>query len=189
MIVARAATIAGVALACGCSYGAAFEDCRVACDRPDECPSGFACGTEGLCRIAGVAASCAIVLVDAQPVGDGNGSDPGTCRGTATPCRDLADASGCVAQDGCTHLSWCALANDCSMFTTHDACEAAPGCTTDFTTSTCKPISDYCQGSTPAECEATQGCAYAADCSGTARACQSYSDQTACASQAACAWR
>jgi hypothetical protein len=53
-------------LACvACDYGASFVDCAIRCSSESGCPSGFTCGTEGLCRTAGIAGTCAAILGDA----------------------------------------------------------------------------------------------------------------------------
>ena len=41
----------------GCDYRPTFGDCEVAC-AADDCPDGFTCGSEGLCRIVGAVGSC-----------------------------------------------------------------------------------------------------------------------------------
>jgi hypothetical protein len=41
-----------------CDYSS-FEDCAIACTTATGCPSGYACGDEGMCRVAGSTGTCA----------------------------------------------------------------------------------------------------------------------------------
>ena len=189
----RSFAIAALAMVNACSYGASFADCEVVCHASDDCPSGFACGGEGLCRPTGVGDSCARLLGDASqpPNGDG-GSDGGKarCVGTATACATLQSASECNAQSGCSFAPLsCTLTTNCSQFMTNQACVAAPGCATDFTTSTCKKIAGYCAGSTQQTCEDTTDCVFGGGCGGTPNACGTRSSETACKASAGCSWQ
>ncbi len=57
------------ALTGACSYDALFSDCDIACTPSSGCPSGFTCGSQGLCRPAGVTgATCREVACDGGPV-------------------------------------------------------------------------------------------------------------------------
>jgi hypothetical protein len=89
-------------LAAGCSYGASFADCEVTCHAPDQCPDGFSCGTEGLCRAGGATQSCMAVLADAHMSGDGGGNTQVTLRQTVDDsiAPNLTDA--CANADGTT---------------------------------------------------------------------------------------
>jgi len=58
-----------LALAGACSYDAAFRDCEIECTDATGCPSGFSCGSQGLCRPTGVtAATCRLAACDGGPV-------------------------------------------------------------------------------------------------------------------------
>lgn len=52
-----------------CTYDTTFHDCTIHCSS-EGCPTGLACGVEGLCREPGVTAACSSILSDA-------GSDAG----------------------------------------------------------------------------------------------------------------
>ncbi len=58
-------SVAVVVLSFACSYPASFRDCTITGSAASGCPSGFACGTEGLCRPAGVTGTCGTAVVDA----------------------------------------------------------------------------------------------------------------------------
>jgi len=61
--------LAALALAGACSYDAGFEDCEIACTASAGCPSGFTCGSQGLCRpIGGTTELCRQIACDGGPV-------------------------------------------------------------------------------------------------------------------------
>ena len=180
-----------LALASACSYGASFDDCDLVCRSPDDCPTGFTCGVEGLCRPEGAARSCAEVIAASDASNNPATGDAASkrCQGTATSCATLSSSSTCSAQSGCSFAALsCTLTTNCSQFMTNQACVAAPGCATDFTTSTCKPITGYCNGSTEPTCEATEDCVFGGGCGGTPSACGAHATETACQANAGCAW-
>ncbi|HEU0029278.1 MAG TPA: hypothetical protein VFQ53_01510 [Kofleriaceae bacterium] len=180
--------VSGVLLA-GCSYGARFDDCDVRCTSADDCPAGFSCGTERRCRPEGASVSCAAVLADAGDGGGGGDGTAGTCSGSATACAMLGASATCMAQAGCTFTATaCKLTVDCTVITTNQQCMATPGCGTDFTTSTCKPLANYCQGTTKAACEMNTNCALTGGCAGTPTACDALASEVACTSQSGCSW-
>src|ERR1700733_6958948 len=48
-----------------CGYGASFNDCTISCSSATECPSGFSCSLENLCRSSATAPPCSLVVADA----------------------------------------------------------------------------------------------------------------------------
>lgn len=179
--------LVALALVAGCQYGAAFSDCEIACHAPADCPPSLTCGSEGLCRINGNTISCMAVLGDAHmpdaPVTTAH------CTGTPTACTAYAAQSSCTGQSGCGWTATtCKLTIDCSQYTTNQDCMNAAGCATDFTTSTCKPQSGYCSGSSKTACEQNQNCMFSGGCSGTAKPCNVLTTSSACGAQAGCSW-
>src|SRR5262245_51673677 len=93
----RAAVLLLLSVACDHTV---FRDCAVSCTAESGCPSGFTCGPEGLCRAAGVSATCDDVLVDAAP-------DAPPCTDVCMP-EDFAtgqDGARSLALDA-THVYW-----------------------------------------------------------------------------------
>jgi hypothetical protein len=186
----KAALAVVVAAATACTYAARFEDCAVACRGIGDCPADYVCGPEGYCRnTSGPGGTCAEVRGDAG-FNDTDGPAGGRCTGTPTACSTFVPMGDCLGQDGCTFTpSTCTLTTNCSAITTNNQCMNTPGCATDFTTSTCKPVAGYCHGSTKPICEAIESCAYAGGCAGTPNACASYaSDESGCRTQGGCDW-
>jgi len=112
----KAILVASASVALGaCGYGAAFHDCAVACSAESGCPSGFACGAEGMCRAAGATTACSAIIDDGG-LQDGAFYDSG---GTSTDASDsgphdviLTEATaGTVTEGafGCTTVPF----NDC----------------------------------------------------------------------------
>jgi hypothetical protein len=132
--------------------------------------------------------------VPPKPDGDAPKVDATTpakkCQGTATTCSAYAtDMTNCQAQDGCTwQTPLCKLTTSCSQFQTNQQCQNAPGCATDFTTSTCKAIAGYCSGTTKSACETKSSCAFTGGCAGSATACGGLSEAS-CKVQAGCTWQ
>ena len=158
---------------------------------PADCPPSLTCGAEGFCRINGNTISCMSVLGDARladgPPGDGTTSSH--CTGTPTTCSTYTASTSCTGQSGCAWAAtMCKLTIDCSQYTTNTDCMNAPGCQTDFTTSTCKPISTWCTGSSQTACEQHQNCMFSGGCSGTAKPCNMLTTSSTCAAQAGCSW-
>jgi len=60
-------SLAALALAGACSYTPEFDDCDIACTALTDCPSGFSCGDQGLCRPNGSTGVCAVTC-DRGPV-------------------------------------------------------------------------------------------------------------------------
>jgi len=61
--------LAALMLAGACSYDASFSDCDIACTPSTGCPSGFTCGSQGLCRPTGLTGpACRKVTCDGGPV-------------------------------------------------------------------------------------------------------------------------
>jgi hypothetical protein len=188
----------GVALALAlvaasaCSYGPAFEDCRIAvCRGPDDCPSGFTCDGAGYCRAPGATASCAAILVDGgvdgKPPGDGTSA---RCTGAVVTCTTFTTNAACVTQTGCGWVApTCTVTTNCGMYMTNLACMNAPECVTDFSTSTCVRRGNYCSGATRPACEDDPVCKFGGGCTGTADACAAFTSATACNAQMGCAWQ
>lgn len=63
--------LAAAALGLSCNYGASFRDCTIACSAESGCPSGFSCGTEGLCRATGATNACGAASNDGGTDGGG----------------------------------------------------------------------------------------------------------------------
>jgi formylglycine-generating enzyme len=72
-----------------CSYDASFSDCAISCATAG-CPTGLACGTEGLCRRPGQTRTCATILGDA-----GIDATPASCRGLAATCGPTGSDDCC----------------------------------------------------------------------------------------------
>ena len=178
-------------VAAGCSYGASFEDCQVACRAADQCPAGYTCGPEGLCRGPGTSQMCASVLGDAALARDAPPNGPG-CNGTAAACTALVAMGPCNDQDGC---GWtapvCRNVRDCSIHQMSTQCDADPACFVSVIAPYCQPRSSWCppNSSTPAQCMAQQYCMPDGGCQGTAALCHAYHDATTCAGQAGCTWQ
>jgi hypothetical protein len=66
-----------------CSYSPSFDDCAIQCSTPNGCPSGFACGSEGLCRVEGASGTCDGIL-------DGGGDLDSQGTVDASPSPDAA---------------------------------------------------------------------------------------------------
>ena len=82
----------------GCNYGAVFGDCEVACHAPDQCPGGFGCGSESLCRAAGATQSCMAVLGDAHQSNDGSAGNT-----TVTLRQTIDDVIAPNLTESCTN--------------------------------------------------------------------------------------
>ena len=81
------------AWALNCGYGASFVDCAVRCTAMSECPDGFTCGGDGLCRTNGAATACNVT-----PMVDGGGSADSADAG----CPDDKDCDGILDEaDNC----------------------------------------------------------------------------------------
>ena len=174
-------------LAVGCSYRTAFDDCAVTCRSPSECPSGLSCGDEGFCRVAGTSGSCANIIGDAR--GDDDAPASSRCIGTATACEMIGNATGCGNQTGCSYEApSCTMTLDCTELLPSTECDGTPGCHTDVVAPYCKPIDNYCNGSTQPTCTEKQNCAFAGGCTGVARACSSRTTATECRAHAGCNW-
>jgi hypothetical protein len=178
----RLAAAVGVLLWGACSYGPSFGDCTIQCAGQSDCPTGFSCGDESLCRPSGAAASCA--MTDAL----GDAQITTRCTGEPRACRTFNGAAKCVAHAGCSFGKTCQLADLC-QYPTRAQCEAAPGCQANLTTSTCEPIPGYCSGTTKNECEAKASCQFVNSCHGTAAPCNTRVTEEACTQHIGCAWQ
>jgi len=180
----RLAILAALA---GCSYRPAFGDCQIVCESPAECPSELAC-SDGYCRVAGETGSCSDVIGDAMTAGDGQHSS--RCSGTPQACETIVNGTACTGQDGCDHAPpTCTMTVDCTELLPSTECDGTPGCHTDVVMPYCKPIDDYCSGTTQPTCTAKQNCGFAGGCTGVPRACSSRTTEPICRAHAGCSWQ
>jgi len=85
-----------------CDYSS-FEDCAVACTGATGCPSGFTCGEEGLCRVAGATGTCAAAMCKPGTMQECYDGTPGTkgvgpCVGGHKFCDDTGHWSACMGE-------------------------------------------------------------------------------------------
>jgi len=185
MLVAAAAS---ALVGAGCSYGPSFRDCDIACAGGASCPDDFTCGSEGFCRASGATASCDAVR-DAR--GDVD-APPGAhyCAGAPALCETLVDDPSCGTQVGC---SWttptCSFTENCANHLPNTDCDGTGGCMTYVVQPYCRPIENYCQGSTKAVCEGRENCAFGGGCGGVAKPCGQLTSETACTAQVGCSWK
>lgn len=176
---------AALALAAACSYRASFGDCEIQCTMPAECPAGFSCGAEGLCRPTGAAASCA-AIADA-PAGDVMTTT--RCTGQPAACPSITGASACVAQAGCAYATpACTLDDDC-IYPTSTACDNAVGCRVTPIMPYCERIPGYCSGATEGACGPKPECVFSGGCTGAVSPCNTRTSQAACEQHAGCTWQ
>jgi hypothetical protein len=97
-----AALVASTAVLAACEYST-FDDCAIACTSASGCPTGYSCGTEGLCRAAGASGSCAEATCRPGTMQDCYEGSPGTkgvgpCTGGRRFCDDSGAWGPCMGQ-------------------------------------------------------------------------------------------
>lgn len=87
-----AALVASVLAACDYS---SFEDCAIACSPASGCPSGYSCGEENLCRVAGSSGTCAAAACRPGTMQECYSGAPGTRGvGPCVPGKKFCDETG-----------------------------------------------------------------------------------------------
>lgn len=171
-----------------CSYGPSFRDCDVTCSGNTSCPADFTCGNEGFCRASGASASCAAIR-DAR---DDIDAPPGThyCAGAPALCETFTSASPCGAQTGCAFATpTCTFTENCANHLPNTDCDGTGGCMTYVVQPYCRPIANYCQGTTKSVCEGKPNCAFGGGCTGVAKPCGQLSTESTCNAQMGCSWK